>query len=52
MAEAMASIAAARASVAVQKSASFFGIGTLKRVPADLNRRDSQMVIDERVFGH
>jgi hypothetical protein len=24
----------------------------LKRVPADLNRRDSQMVIDERVFGH
>jgi len=25
---------------------------SLKRLPADLNRRDSQEVMDERVFGH
>jgi hypothetical protein len=29
-----------------------FGNGALKRFPADLNRRDSQEVIDERVFVH
>jgi hypothetical protein len=29
-----------------------FGIETLKRFPADLNRRDSQRARVERVFGH
>ena len=29
-----------------------FGIGTLKRLPADLNRRDSQGIENARVFAH
>lgn len=33
-------------------SGAILALSLLKRFPADLNRWDSQRVMDERVFGH
>jgi uncharacterized membrane protein YfcA len=49
----MASVLRFRSSLrSVRQTRANFGIGTLKRLPPDLNRRDSHEARDERVFWH